>query len=162
MANWKKIGIVSGIGAGVIGLITYVTRLNKSSEQLETVATAKIHSLKLDGLTIRVDVQLKNPSRSTFNIKFPFVKIVYKDKVIGTSQVIDKNIKIPAHGEANIEGIMIKIPVTSFFSIGAGLIKLLVQKEPAVISVKTISTIDLGWKKLPYEKSDDMTLHPSA
>lgn len=162
MANWKKIGIVSGIGAGVVGLITYVTRLNRASGQLETVATAKIHSLKLDGLTIRVDVQLKNPSRSSFNIKFPFVKLIYKDKVIGTSQVIDKNIKIPAYGEANIESIMIKIPVTSIFSIGAGLIKLLVQKEAAVISVKTISTIDLGWKKLPYEKSDDMTLHPSA
>lgn len=162
MANWKKIGIVSGIGAGVVGLITYVARLNRAQAQLETVATAKIHSLKLDGLTIRVDVELKNPSRSAFNIKFPFVKLIYKDKVIGTSQVIDKNIKIPAYGEANIEAIMIKIPVTSIFSIGAGLIKLLVQKEAAVISVKTISTIDLGWKKLPYEKSDDMTLHPTA
>ena len=162
MANWKKIGIISGIGAGVVGLITYVSRLNRAQAQLETVTIAKIHSLKLDGLTIRVDVQLKNPSRSSFNIKFPFVKIVYKDKVIGTSQVIDKNITIPAYGEANIESIMIKIPVTSMFSIGAGLIKLLVQKEEVIISVKTISTIDLGWKKLPYEKSDYMTLHPTA
>jgi hypothetical protein len=55
---------------------------------------------------------------------------------------------------------MIKVPVTSIFSIGAGLIKLLVQKEPAVISVQTISTIDLGWKKLPYDKTEDMTLNP--
>jgi hypothetical protein len=162
MANWKKIGIISGIGAGVVGLVTYVSRLNRAQTQLESVTTAKIYSLKLDGLTIRVDVQLKNPSRSSFNIKFPFVKLVYKDKVVGTSQVIDKNIKIPAYGEANIESIMIKIPVTSIFSIGAGLVKLLVQKVAVVISVKTISTIDLGWKKLPYEKSDDMTLHPKA
>jgi hypothetical protein len=162
MANWKKIGIISGIGAGLVGLVTYVSRLNRAQTQLESVTTAKIHSLKLDGLTIRVDVQLKNPSRSSFNIKFPFVKLVYKDKVVGTSQVIDKNIKIPAYGEANIESIMIKIPVTSIFSIGAGLVKLLVQKVAVVISVKTISTIDLGWKKLPYEKSDDMTLHPKA
>ncbi|MCA6437396.1 MAG: hypothetical protein IM600_03695 [Bacteroidetes bacterium] len=162
MANWKKIGIISGIGAGVVGLVTYVSRLNRAQTQLESVTTAKIHSLKLDGLTIRVDVQLKNPSRSSFNIKFPFVKLVYKDKVVGTSQVIDKNIKIPAYGEANIESIMIKIPVTSIFSIGAGLVKLLLQKVAVVISVKTISTIDLGWKKLPYEKSDDMTLHPKA
>ncbi len=162
MANWKKIGIISGIGAGVVGLITYVTRLKRANAQLESITTAKIHSLKLDGLTIRVDVELKNPSRSSFNIKFPFVKLIYKDKVIGTSQVIDKDIKIPSNGEANIEAIMIKIPVTSIFSIGAGLIKLLVQKQAAVISVKTISTIDLGWKKLPYEKSDDMTLNPPA
>jgi hypothetical protein len=162
MANWKTIGIVSGIGAGVVGLITYVTRLKRANAQLESIATAKIHSLKLDGLTIRVDVELKNPSRSSFNIKFPFVKILYKDKVVGTSQVIDKDIKIPAYGEANIEAIMIKIPMTNIFSIGAGLIKLLIKKEAAVVSVKTISTIDLGWKKLPYEKSDDMTLNPPA
>ena len=162
MANWKKIGIISGIGASVVGLITYVTRLKRANAQLESITTAKIHSLKLDGLTIRVDVELKNPSRSSFNIKFPFVKLMYKDKVIGTSQVIDKDIKIPSNGEANIEGIMIKIPATSIFSIGAGLIRLLVQKQAAVISVKTISTIDLGWKKLPYEKSDDMTLNPPA
>ncbi len=162
MANWKKIGIISGIGAGVVGLITYVTRLKRANAQLESITTAKIHSLKLDGLTIRVDVELKNPSRSSFNIKFPFVKLIYKDKVIGTSQVIDKDIKIPSNGEARIEAIMIKIPVTSIFSIGAGLIKLLVQKQAAVISVKTISTIDLGWKKLPYEKSDHMTLNPPA
>ena len=160
MANWTKIGIISGIGAGVVGVVTYVTRLSRASKQLQTVIKANVHSLKLDGLTIRVDVQLKNPNSMAFNIKFPFVKILYKDKVIGTSQVYDKSIKIPKDGEANIEGIMIKVPITSIFSIGAGLIKLLVQKEPAVISVQTISTIDLGWKKLPYEKTEDMTLNP--
>ena len=36
MANWKRIGIISGIGAGVVGLFTYTSRLNKTQFNLET------------------------------------------------------------------------------------------------------------------------------
>lgn len=162
MANWKKIVLGTGIGAGVVGIIAYVSRLKRTSVQLESIATAKIHSLKMDGLTIRIDVQLKNPTDSTFKIKFPFVKVLYKEKTIGTSQVINKDIQIPPYGEAVIEGIMIKVPFTGLLTLGAGLYKLLVNKEPAPIFVKTISTIDLGWKKVPYEKTDDNTLNPKA
>lgn len=162
MANWKKIVVGTGIGAGVVGLIAYFTRLKRTSVELESVASAKIHSLKLDGLTVRIDVQMKNPTSSSFKIKFPFVKVLYKEKVIGTSQVINKDIQIPAYGEAQIDAIMIKIPLTGILSLGAGLYKLLVNKEPAPIFVKTITTIDLGWKQVPYEKTDDNTLNPQA
>lgn len=160
MANWKKILVGTGIGAGVVGIIAYVSRLKRTSAELESVASAKIHSLKMDGLTVRIDVQLKNPTSSTFKIKFPFVKVLYKDKTIGTSKVINKDIQIPSYGEAVIEGVMIKIPITGLLSLGSGLYKLLVNKEPAPIFVKTITTIDLGWKKVPYEKTDDNTLKP--
>lgn len=162
MANWKKILVGTGIGAGVVGIIAYVSRLKRTSVQLETVSSAKIHSLKMDGLTVRVDVKLKNPTSGTFKIKFPFVKVLYKEKTVGSSQVINKDIQIPAYGEAVIEGIMIKIPFTGLLSVGAGLYKLLVNKEPAPIFVKTISTIDLGWKTIPYESTDDITLKPQA
>lgn len=158
MANWTKIIVGTGIGAGLVGLFAYVTRLKRTSAELESIASAKIHSLKLDGLTVRIDVQLKNPSNGSFKIKFPFVKLIYKDKTLGSSQVINKDIQIPAHGEARIEAIMVKIPITSLLSLGAGLYKLLKNGEPAPIFVKTITTIDLGWKKVPYEKMDDNTL----
>lgn len=158
MANWTKIIVGTGIGAGLVGLVAYVTRLKRTGAELESVASAKIHSLKMDGLTIRIDVQLKNPSSGSFKIKFPFVKLIYKDKTIGTSQVINKDIQIPAYGEAMIESIMIKVPLTGLFSLGAGLYKALMQKEPVPLFVKTITTIDLGWKKVPYEKTDDNTI----
>lgn len=158
MANWTKIMVGTGIGAGLVGLVAYVTRLKRTSAEMESMASAKIHSLKLDGLTLRIDVQLKNPSNGSFKIKFPFVKVIYKDKTIGSSQVINKDIQIPAYGEARIEAIMIKIPFTGLFSLGAGLYKSLSQKEPVPLFVKTVTTIDLGWKKVPYEKTDDNTL----
>lgn len=162
MANWIKIGIGTGIGAGVIGLITYFTRLKRTSVEMESVASAKIHTLKFDGLTVRIDVQMKNPTSSSFKIKFPFVKVLFKDKTIGTSQVINKDIQIPAYGEAVISAIMVKIPMTGLLSLGGGIVKLLTKKQPVPIFVKTVTTIDLGWKKIPYEKTDDNTLNPES
>ena len=78
MANWKKIGIISGIGAGLVGIATYASRLNKASNNLETVVKANLHSIKLEGITIRIDVKIKNPSSVGFKINYPFVKVIYK------------------------------------------------------------------------------------
>jgi hypothetical protein len=158
MANWKKIGIISGIGAGVVGIVTYASKLTKASKNLESIVKANLHAIKLEGVTIRIDVQIKNPSSVGFKIKYPFVKVMYKESVVGTSQVIDKIISIPKNGEVNVKGIMITIPYTGLFSVGAGLMKALTMNDAAVITIKTISNVDLGWKKLPYEKSSDITL----
>lgn len=162
MADWKKIIVGTGIGAGIIGAIAYFSRLNRTNTELETVATARLHSLKMDGLTVRIDVQIKNPTNNSFKIKFPFVKLLYKDKTIGTSQVINKDITIPEYGEAVVEAIMVKIQVTGLLSLGGGLFSLLSKNQAVTIAVKTITTIDLGWKQMPYEKTDNSTLNPAG
>jgi hypothetical protein len=162
MANWKKILIGTGITAGIAGIATYAAKLWRTGAQLESVASAMIHALKLDGLTVRIDVILKNPTSSSLKLKFPFVKLIYQDKVIGTSKVIDKDITLPKNGEAKVSGIMVTMPATGLLSLGSGLLSVLTKKQPAPISVKTITTIDLGWKKVPYEKTDNMTIKPKA
>ena len=162
MTKWKNILIGGTLTAGVVSLVSYLTRLKRTSAELESVATANIHSVKLDGLTVRIDVQLKNPTSTTLKIKYPFVKVINNKKVIGTSKVIDKDITIPKNGEAKIAGIMINIPATGLLSLGSGLLSLLTKKQAVPIVVQTITTIDLGWKKVPYSKSDDMTLKPKT
>jgi hypothetical protein len=162
MANWTKIIIGTGIGAGVIGVIAYASKLKRTSAELESVATANVHSVKLDGLTIRIDVKLKNPTEGSLKIKFPFVKVLFQNKVIGTSKVVNKDIMIPSHGEANITGIMVNIPPTGLLSLGGGLIGMLIKKQPAQIGVTTVTTIDLGWKTFPYSKTDSSMLKPPA
>ena len=162
MANWAKIILGTGIGAGIAYAISYASKLKRTSTELESVATAMVHSIKLNGLTIRIDVTLKNPTSSSLKIKYPFVKVLFKDKVIGTSNVINKDINIPANGEAKISAIMINIPFTGLLTLGGGILSLLTKKQPAPIFVKTITTIDLGWKKIPYEKTDNNTLKPKT
>jgi hypothetical protein len=158
--NWKKLIAGTGIGAAVIGVIAYASRIKKTGSELESVVTAKLHSLKLDGLTIRLDVLLKNPSAGSLKIKFPVVKVIYEDKTIGSSDPVNQDITIPAYGEARIEAIMVKLPITGLFSLGSGLLSLLTKKQPAKISVKTLTTIDLGWKKVPYETTVEKTINP--
>lgn len=158
METWKKITVGTIIGGGLIGGTVYLLRLNKMNAELETVPMVKIHKLDFSGLTLRVDVQLKNPTRTPFKIKFPFIKLVYKGTTVGSSQVLDKDIQIPAFGEAIIDKMMIKVPLMNIFSLSGGLIKAIQNKEPVKLDVKTLTTIDIGWKKVPYTKADTITL----
>lgn len=158
METWKKITVGTIIGGGLIGGTIYLLRLNKMNAELETVPMVKIHKLDFSGLTLRVDVQLKNPTRTPFKIKFPFIKLVYKGTTVGSSQVLDKDIHIPAFGEAVIDKMMIKVPLMNIFSLSGGLIRAIQNKEGVKLDVKTLTSIDLGWKKVPYTKSDTITL----
>ena len=154
----KKILVGSAIGGGIIAGVTYFLRLQKTNVELETFAKVNIFKLDLSGLVLQVDVQLKNPTRTKFTIKFPFIKLIYKDATVGSSQVVDKDITVPAYGEAVAEKIMITIPPRNIFSVSAGLLKSLLAGESVVLNVKTISSVDFGWKKFPYEKTEDINL----
>ncbi len=161
METWKKIAVGTVVGGVLIGTTVYVIRLNHTSAQLETIPMVKIHKLDLTGLTLRVDVQLKNPTRTAFKIKFPFIKLVYKGTTVGSSQVVDKDITIPAFGEAVVNQIMIRVPLLSIFSLSGGLIKAVQNNETVKIDVTTLTTIDLGWKKAPFSKVDTVILSQS-
>jgi hypothetical protein len=146
------------IGAGAVTGIGYLLRLNRMSSEMQTIATVKIHKLDLSALTIRVDVQVKNPTKGSLKIKYPFVKILYKDTTIGSSQSINKDIEIPAFGQAQINAIMIEIPLLNLINFGASVLKAVKDNTGIKIQLKTISTILLGFKSLPYEKTEDINL----
>jgi len=189
MANWKKIGWIGGIATTSLTGIFFLARgvfnkafsleeLKKLSDQLQTVPTVMIHKLDLTGLTIRIDVKLKNPTSNGFKMTYPFIYVSYENKTIGSSQAVDKIISIAPHSEANIEGILFNFPLLGMFSVVAGLFKSLQSGKAVKLKVKTISSIDPLWqvdaktkewkalkdygiKKLraiPYEDAQDVTL----
>lgn len=155
---FKKLLIATGIGTGIYAFGNYLFRLRRTSAELETVTGIKIHKLDWSGLTVRVDVQMKNPTNTKLKIKFPFVKLLYKEVTIGSSNPQNRDIEIPPFGEAVAEKIMIEIPLRSIFSASAGMVNSLVNGETVKLKSKTISEVDLGWKKLPYEKTEEMVL----
>jgi hypothetical protein len=57
-----------------------------------------------------------------------------------------------------IDAIMIDIPLLGIFSLASDLLKSLEAGTGVKMTVKTISTIDLGWKKIPYEDAQEITL----
>ena len=158
MSVLTKILTTTVVGAGAIAGWTYVKNLKRAQAELEVVPKATIHQLSWDGLTMRVDVLLKNPTKGSFSIKFPFVKLLYKDSVIGSSQAINKDIKIPAYGQAIIDKIMVTIPTTSVFSVVFMMIKALYNNEAIRLTIRTITTIDIGIINVPYEDKKEVTV----
>lgn len=158
MSFGSKIVVGSVLGVSAIAGWSYLNNLKRAATELQVVAKASIYQLSWQGVTIRLDVILKNPTKASFSLKFPFVELLYKDSVIGSSQAVDKEIRLPAYGEAAINNIMIQIPMTSAFSVVFTIIKSLFANEAVAVSVKTATTINLGWITLPYETKQELTI----
>ncbi len=146
------------IGTGAIAGWSYVNNLKKAQAELQVVPKATIHQLSWNGLTIRLDVLLKNPTAGSFSLIAPFIKLLYKDTTIGSSTPMNKEFKLPAHGELMIDKILVQIPMTSVFSVVFTLIKALTGGDPATLTVRTTTTINLGIIKLPYDNKQDVTI----
>jgi len=158
MASLNKIVFGTAIGAGIIALISYFSRMSRASVQLEVIPSASIHSIGLTGLKIKVDAILKNPTAASFKVKFPYIKISHKGSTLGSSQVVNKDIDIPAYGQVVIDSMMVEIGALSFLSVAYDVIKALNNKESVALTVQTITTIDLGWSKIPYDDTKEITL----
>ena len=158
MSATNKIIAGTVIGAGVIAAIAYFRNINRAQEQLQVIPNASIYKLSLEGMTIKVDALLKNPTGASFNLKYPFIELTHKNELVGSSQVINRDIKIPAYGQVLIQDMMIKIPVLSFFSAAYDMAKALMNKHPIVFTVSVITTVDLGWKQIAYEHKQELTL----
>jgi hypothetical protein len=158
MSTANKILAGTVIGAGAIAAIAYLKNIKRAQAQLEIIPVINIHQISLEGLTVRVDALLKNPTGASFKIKYPFVKLNHKDALLGSSQAVNKDIKIPAFGQVMIKDIMIKVPVLSFFSVGYDIIKALMNKQPITLTILVITTANLGVTQVAIEHKQEMTL----
>lgn len=146
------------IGTGVVLTGGYLFRMSRTSANLEIEVNSQLLSLKISGLTVRINAKIKNPTDGTLKIKYPFLKLIYKGQTLGSSQVIDKDITIPKFGEVNIDGIIINIPLTGIFSIAMDLLNALKTNEGVKVSVKVITTIYTTFSTLPYETEIEQVL----
>lgn len=148
MKLWTKIGI--GAALTMAG-VAYAMRMNRANAELVSMVSGKIHKLDATGITIRIDLQLKNPTQQKLKIAYPFVKLLYKGTVLGSTKLINKSIYIPAFGEVLIDKIMFNIPIASIFSIGMDVFKAIKNGDEIKMTIETISTLDLVFKKIPYK-----------
>jgi hypothetical protein len=158
MSQAGKLITIALIGGGAIAGYSYYLRMKRTEAQLEIIPDAKIHEVSWNGLTIRLDLLMKNPAKGSFKVKFPFVKLTYKGATIGSSQVADKNITIPAYGQVKIEKILVNIPIMSIFTVSSSILKAIQNNEQVKITATLSTTIDLGLVKLPFEESHEVIL----
>jgi hypothetical protein len=154
----KKVLISLGVGAGALLGFNYFRKLQLTDMHMEIVPSAMLHKLDLSGLHIRMDIRIKNPDAGSLKIKYPFMRLAYEGETIGSSQAIDKDIQIPAYGEAVVNGIMIQIPITNILTSVHKIFKDLNKGKSVKIQALTHSTINLGWKQLPFDKVNDLVI----
>ncbi|HSZ71416.1 MAG TPA: hypothetical protein VK750_01990 [Cytophagaceae bacterium] len=154
MEKETKIGLF--VGAVVLGIgTTYLLKLKRLSEQLEIVTKVNIHKVGLAGLQLRVDVMMKNPTGGSMKVKFPFVKMLYKDTVFATSEVKDQDYVIPKFGEQQLDPIYVSLPFMQMATTTPDMLKEYQKSGKFPIVVKTITTIN---NNLPYTKMDTISV----
>lgn len=159
MPDWKKIIIGTGITAGLAAIGYKLLSAKKTGQQLEVVHMAMIHKVDTKGVSIRLDVVLKNPGSDELIIKHPFVKVEYKGTTLGSSQVSNVDIKIAKFSEQKLQPIYISIPLKGIFSLAFNLLQAITRKEEIKVNIKTITSMLLGFNKwIPYETSQEVIL----
>jgi hypothetical protein len=53
---------------------------------------------------------------------------------------------------------MVRVPLLSIFSLSGGLLKAVENGEAAQVDVITVTTIELGMQKIPFTKTDTVTM----
>lgn len=158
--NTKHIVIGTAVSAGLVWAVSSLLSKKKVGDKLDTKTSILLHSLDLKGLTVRIDVTLVNPTEGTLTIKQPYIKVIFKNKDIGTTQLENKKVVIPAYEPKQLEPIYLTIPATGLFSLGDGLLKLLLKKQTVDITIKIMTSIYIAGGFKSYEKTEVMKLKP--
>ncbi len=146
------------IGSGVLvggGVLIYLSKLNRLQGDLEIVTRPMIHKVNLMGIEIRVDVTLKNPTAGTIKVKYPFVKLQYKGKTIGSSEAKNRDYQVPKFGEVGLEPIALKLTYLNLAMTAPDLLKTYRSEGKLNLSVVTVTTIN---NTLPYSKTEAIEL----
>jgi len=156
MSAWKKIALVAA-GCG-LAVYAYASKMTKMKARLIVIPNVSVFKVSLTGLVLRANVLIKNYSSGSCSIKFPFVRLIYKETLLASSNIIDKDIPIEPYGQVQIDQIDVDVPLSSVFSVVSALINGIQNKQPISITVVTSTVIDVGVQKFDYEDSQTIPL----
>jgi hypothetical protein len=159
----KTAALVLGTAAGA-GLIywiaTEILPKKKVGDKLDTATKVNVHSIKADGVTLRIDAILKNPTEGELTIKQPYIKLLFGNKDLGNSKIENKLVTIAPYAETPMDPIYFTIPLMGLLTLGSGLLKALKDKKGAVITAVIMSGIKLGKTFHSYTKQQTFHLKP--
>jgi hypothetical protein len=147
------------LGAGALAAFyfggSYLLKLNRLSTELESEARAFIHKVSLTSIELSIHVKLKNPSGGSLKVKHPFVKLIYEDKTLASSQVKDSNITLSKFSEVNLDPIKISLSFLNLATTVPTLLKAYRESGKLNMVLHTVTTIN---DSLPYSKQEMISL----
>jgi hypothetical protein len=145
-------------GGAAIGFYAYYRSLRRLQKNMEVVIKAAVQSVKTEGITIKIDALIKNPTDGEIRMRFPHIRLKFNGETAGSSQVINRDIFFKAYSESKIENILIFIPAYGLAVAAVKAVKDVKEKKAVTITIETSSTIYAGPSKIPYTDSQDITI----
>lgn len=162
----KTTALVLGTAAGAGLIYLFATEIQpkkKVGDKLDTVTKVNVHSIKANGVTLRIDTILKNPTEGSLTIKQPYIKLKYGSKDLGTSKIENKLVEIEPYREKPMDPIYFTIPLIGLLTLGGALMKALKDPKGATITATIMSSIKLTETKyLGYSRTEDFHLKRKA
>ena len=149
-----------GIGGLALVAGALLWRAVKAGNSLEFFALGRIHKISLKGITLGIDVNVKNPSPGRLRIKHPFVKITFQGVTLGLSQSANRDHIIAPYSDTWIRGLMIDVPIQQLAMVAPSVIGLLsgkVKELPVSIEVSTTAFAP-GIPPVPYTYAESVQL----
>lgn len=141
---WGAAGLVVVLGG------RYLYKLSRLSNELEVVT-----KVTMQGLNLRVDVTLKNPTEGSISVKHPFVKMMYNGDTFASSDVKDVDYVLPRFGQKKLDPIIIKLSFLTLATSFPAMAKQYRTQGTMTIDVSIVTTIN---NKIPFNKNEKMTI----
>ncbi|PTB98011.1 hypothetical protein C9994_00190 [Marivirga lumbricoides] len=147
MLKW----IVGGVAAFFTG--RYLLRLNRASNTIVTRTTLAVNKVGLSGLELKASVRLQNPNPISLSLQFPFVNLTYRESSIGSSQVKDEILELPANGEKAFNIIIQSVGWLALIqTLGSDLVQSIRSGQKATIELMTTVTTKVNG--IPYNQTE--------
>lgn len=154
MNVWPFI-LLSVVGIGAFGL----TRLGRASGKIVTQVAARIFKIDIANLTIAIDAIIKNPTDTEIKIRYPFIKLMHRDRVLASSELKDEIIAIKPYSETKITNI--KIPVSYLYMAGLApevLKKLRDRTYKIDFQIGLETGVMFAGRNIPYSSTQAVTI----
>ncbi len=137
--------------------IRYLSRLQKASTNITSRIRVRIHKVNLTGIELKAEVTLQNPNPVSLRIQHPFIKILFKDKILGTSAVENAVILVEENSEKNFD---LTIQSASWLTLiqilGTKVVSDIRSGNPIQLNIQT--QVITRVNGLPYEKQENILL----
>jgi hypothetical protein len=144
---------------GIAGAATaaYLLKLDNTAQHLNARLMVMAHSLKWNGLTLKVQALLNNPTSLPLQIQYPYIEVFYEGKQIGTSIIENKQETIEADSTKTLN-FMIEIPLIGLVGVLFNFFKSVMSKSPIKVKAKIISSLYTKVGRVPFIKEVEQTL----
>jgi len=159
MSLLKSTLIATGIGGSFA--LFFLGRYKNASKEIQVLPSFSIPNFGLKGLTVEINLTIKNPTTVTLNIMYPFMRLMLGGSLIGSSQVINQVIKIPSYGEVQINKITIPISLMEELDLGLSLLSPLASGASVSAELVTVSALSFWFGDIAFERTTKVNLKKS-